>query len=154
MTDTVKEPSDTLQGNILKALNKTPFFEHFTLYEKKRLAASHTSFVKFTPGASIIREGELESCFYVLLSGSVSIMKQDVELNSQGAGDFFGEMAFLANTVRTSSVVAQELSFALRIDQELMAQLSCDIREKIKEQCIFKLVERVDKLTERLRARM
>ena len=81
-------------------------------------------------------------------------MKRRAEMAKLQAGEFFGEMAFLADTVRTSSVIAEDDVIAVRIDKELMQQLSCDIREKIKDQCILKFVEIVTKLTERLRVRM
>ncbi|MEO5353807.1 MAG: cyclic nucleotide-binding domain-containing protein [Magnetococcus sp. XQGC-1] len=138
----------------LEALNRIPFFKDFSTYEKRRLCSSHANFVQFIPGEWIIREGDIDSSFYILLDGSVSVMKQHVEIVYMEAGEFFGELAFLGNTARTSSVVAREPVLALRIDRDLMRRLGCETREKIKDQCIFKMVERVDKLTERLRVRM
>lgn len=155
LTVNTMKPEDAVASEqILGLLNKLDFFQHFSSYEKKRLAASHTSFVKFAPAVTIIEEGEIDSCFYIILSGSVVIMKRRAEMAKLQAGEFFGEMAFLADTVRTSSVIAEDDVIAVRIDKELMQQLSCDIREKIKDQCILKFVEIVTKLTERLRVRM
>ncbi|MBF0401419.1 MAG: cyclic nucleotide-binding domain-containing protein [Magnetococcales bacterium] len=113
-----------------------------------------TNFVRYKPGQLIIREGDINSSFYILLAGSASVMKQSVEILYMDAGEFFGEMAFLGNTPRTSSVMAREPVVVLRIDQNLLGTLGCETREKIKDQCILKLIERVDKLTERLRVRM
>ncbi len=150
MNQTFKEK----QNAVLKMMNNIPFFEHFSTYEKKRFFSTHANFVQYGTGSEIIIEGEMDTCFYILFSGSVAIKKKGVELSYLGVGEFFGEMAFLADTVRTTSVEAREPVVLFRIDRPLMARLSCEIREKIKDQCIFKLVERVDKLTERLRVRM
>ncbi|WP_130472481.1 cyclic nucleotide-binding domain-containing protein, partial [Candidatus Magnetaquicoccus inordinatus] len=72
-----------------------------------------------------------------------------------GTGEFFGEMAFLTNEPRQTSVVAIDDSVvALQVDQDLMKRLSAEIREKVKDQIITKLIERLNKTTERLRVRM
>ena len=69
-------------------------------------------------------------------------------------GDFFGEMAFLTNTPRTTSVIAEDRVVAYRLDQEKMQMMQGSIREKIKDQCIIKLVESADRLTEEIRNRL
>jgi CRP-like cAMP-binding protein len=67
---------------------------------------------------------------------------------------FFGEMAFLANTTRSTSVIALNRVVAYRLDQKNMQMLQGSIREKIKDQCIIKLVQGADRLTEEIRIRL
>lgn len=140
--------------SLFDVLNKIPFFKNFSTQEKRDLSIRKSNFLRFKPGAKIIQEGDLDSSFYILLLGSVIVKKQGVEILYMDAGEFFGEMAFLGDTARTSSVVAQDPVIVLCIDKKLLYTLSCETREKIKDQCIIKLIERVDKLTERLRVRM
>jgi CRP/FNR family transcriptional regulator, cyclic AMP receptor protein len=78
------------------------------------------------------------------------VLKEELQINTMGEGDFFGEMAFLTNTERTTSVVAASHVVAYRLDRLKMKRLQSSIREKIKDQCIEKLVGHVDRLTERL----
>ena len=150
----MESTQDASADAMLGLLNKVPFFDRFSVYEKKRLSAAHTGFQKIRAGVMFIKEGEMDSSFYILLSGRVAVSKKGAELGHMEEGEFFGEMAFLGDTVRTTSVIARNNVYVLRIDKVLIGLLSCDIREKIKDQCILKLVERVDKLTERLRVRL
>lgn len=136
-------------------MGKVAFFDNFSTYEKKRLAGNIAFFGRYRAGQRLIKEGDSDTSFFILLSGTVAVLKQGTPLINLGTGEFFGEMAFLTNEVRQTSVVAAEDDvIALQVDQDLMKRLSADIREKIKDQIINKLVERLNKTTERLRARM
>ncbi|MBF0382501.1 MAG: cyclic nucleotide-binding domain-containing protein [Magnetococcales bacterium] len=142
------------QEQIIDLMKAIPFFDTFTLYEKKRMASFYGGFVTYGPGTRIITEGKKDTSFYILLTGKVATEKQGVEINSMGKGEIFGEMAFFANTERSTSVVAQESVFLFRVNQESLQRLGCEIREKIKDQCMIKMIKRIEKLTERLRVRM
>ena len=146
-TDTSPEKMQELMDNI-------NFFHGFSRFEKKACAASASSIARFEPGSEIIEEGGNDTFFYIILSGTVKIIKKNVEINILREGDFFGEMAFLANTARSSSAVAESRVLTYRLNQEKMKLLQGSIREKIKDQCIIKLVERADQLTEKMRVRM
>ncbi|MEO5353955.1 MAG: cyclic nucleotide-binding domain-containing protein [Magnetococcus sp. XQGC-1] len=140
---------------LLELLDKIPFFKEFSSYEKKRVAGNNTAFKSYHANAKIIKEGDTDTSFFIILSGTVSVVKQGATIINLGAGEFFGEMAFLTNEPRNTSVIAFEESVvALQVDQELMKRLSADIREKVKDQIIGKLIERLNKTTERLRVRM
>ncbi len=150
MTNPEKYPPE----KIVAKLDKLPFFQKFSTYEKKRVAGHHSSFEAYRASAKLIKEGDTDTSFFILISGSVSVVKQGAVIIGLGPGEFFGEMAFLTNAARNTTVVAQDDVLALRVDQELLTRLSADIREKIKDQIIAKLVERLNKTTERLRVRM
>ncbi|MEO5364334.1 MAG: cyclic nucleotide-binding domain-containing protein [Magnetococcus sp. DMHC-8] len=143
------------QEKLVELLEKIPFFAEFSSYEKKRVAGNNTAFKSYRAGAKVIKEGDTDTSFFIILSGTVSVVKQGATIINLGQGEFFGEMAFLTNEPRNTSVVAFDDSVvALQVDQELMKRLSADIREKIKDQIITKLIERLNKTTERLRVRM
>lgn len=140
---------------LLELLDKIPFFSDFSSYEKKRVVGNNTAFKTYRANTKIIKEGDTDTSFFILLTGAVSVVKQGATIINLGAGEFFGEMAFLTNEPRNTSVVAiEDAVVALQVDQELMKRLSADIREKVKDQIIAKLIERLNKTTERLRVRM
>ena len=56
-----------------------------------------------------------------------------------GPGDFFGEIAFIQNTSRTSNVIANEVCILMKVDRRLLGALNADVREKFKDQVIIKL---------------
>jgi CRP-like cAMP-binding protein len=142
------------QDQIVDMMKMIPFFDPFSLYEKKRMASFQGGFVTYGPGTQIIIEGKKDTCFYILLTGKVATVKQGAELNYMEKGEVFGEMAFFANTIRSTTVVAHDSVFLFRLDQDSLQRLGCEIREKIKDQCILKMINRIGKLTERLRVRM
>lgn len=140
---------------LLELLNMIPFFKDFSSYEKKRVAGNDTAFKPYRAGAKIIKEGDKDTSFFIILSGTVSVVKGGATIINLGSGEFFGEMAFLTNEARGTSVIAvDDAVIALQVDQDLMKRLSAEIREKIKDQIITKLIERLNKTTERLRVRM
>ncbi|MBF0462999.1 MAG: cyclic nucleotide-binding domain-containing protein [Magnetococcales bacterium] len=140
---------------LLELLDKIPFFKDFSSYEKKRVVGNNTAFKSYRAGAKIIKEGDTDTSFFIILAGTASVVKQGATIINLGMGEFFGEMAFLTNEPRNTSVIAfDDAVVALQVDQELMKRLSADIREKVKDQIITKLIERLNKTTERLRVRM
>ncbi|MEO5341109.1 MAG: cyclic nucleotide-binding domain-containing protein [Magnetococcus sp. MYC-9] len=140
---------------LLEMIDRIPFFQDFSSYEKKRVVGNNTAFQSYRAGAKIVKEGDTDTSFFIILAGTVSVVKQGATIINLGMGEFFGEMAFLTNEPRGTSVVAMDDAVvALQVDQELMKRLSAEIREKIKDQIITKLIERLNKTTERLRVRM
>jgi len=49
----------------------------------------------FAPGREIIREGELTSDFFAILSGTVDVVRDARAIAELGPGDFFGESGAL-----------------------------------------------------------
>lgn len=76
--------------------------------ELKRIAPLCTQ-VRFSPGAVLIREGEIGSEFIVIAEGTAEVRLGGVDgaaVATLGAGDFAGEIALLDGSRRTASVVA------------------------------------------------
>ena len=62
---------------------------------------------KYDANTAIIKEGEEDHSFYIILSGVVTIHKNDQKIDSLQEGDCFGEMGYLAKAKRSTSVIAQ-----------------------------------------------
>lgn len=148
------QTEDFTRQQIWALVDKLQFFEKFSVYEKKRISGLHASFESHAPGSKIIVAGSNDTSLFIIIDGSVTVEKQHVGIVNLNAGEFFGEMAFLTNTPRTSDIIAVTRTLVLKIDQNLMENLSAEIREKIKDRLIAELVERLGKSTERLRVRM
>jgi CRP/FNR family transcriptional regulator, cyclic AMP receptor protein len=139
---------------IVALLDKVPFFKKFSTYEKKRVAGNSACFENYGPGKKIIKDGTRDTSFFILIKGEVEVSKKGAPIAALPAGEFFGEMAFLTGSARNTDIVALAPCLTIKVNQELLNKLSADIREKIKDQIIEKLVERLNKTTERLRVRM
>jgi len=129
------------RGKILIILNKVPFFKGFTSFEKEKIVDTDAAFFVAQEDEYIIEQNTLDTAFYILLSGTARVALDGVEqpLAQVEPGDFFGEIAFIQNTSRTSNVIANEVCILLRVDRRLLGALNAEIREKFKDQIIIKL---------------
>ena len=73
---------------------------------------------KAESGEAILNEGDVGMPFYIIISGSVSIYKHDVNIASLEQGDFFGEFAYLSGEepYRTARVVADTACDLMMVD--------------------------------------
>lgn len=79
--------------------------------------------MNYVKGIVLTHEGEIESKFYILLDGRVSVTKtinniEQRHLKELEAGDFFGEMALIHNAPRAATVTATEPVTVLEIDRD------------------------------------
>lgn len=127
---------------ILNILDKIDFFSAFNPGEKNMIADTRSRFVAAEKDEYIIRQGEADSAFYILLHGAASVTLEEngKKLADLGPGDFFGEVSFLTKTPRTSNVIASETCILFRFDKKVMHSLPPLTREKIKDKIIAKLV--------------
>lgn len=73
---------------------------------------------KVPAGHVITQEGALDKSFYLLLRGTARATVEGRQAGSLHAGDFFGEIALLANVARTATVQAEEECLMLTLDSD------------------------------------
>jgi len=79
---------------------------------------------RFGRGERIIEEGAPGQTFYVVGSGTVSILTgRAVEVTRLGRGQYFGEMSLLTGEPRSATVVAAEDAVLFELDRPTFAQL-------------------------------
>ena len=80
----------------------------------------------------IIQEGDVETSFFIIVEGRVSVRKGSKDLDMLNQGDCFGEMGFIGGSKRTATIVAKSEVSALKITASLIdkASLSCQLRFK------------------------
>ncbi len=137
---------------VLRIISDIAFFRDFSDAERHSFVSNYTRIQKCVAGVFIVKEGSTDSSFYILLSGSVSVMKNGnpAPLAELVPGAIFGEMSFLANMPRTANVVANDRSLFIQIDKKLMDVLGAEIREKIKDRIIDQLLKRMSKMNQLL----
>ena len=100
-------------------IDQLSFFARFTEEERRFLSTLESQIYKYFPADVIIKEGETDYSFFVLLKGVVAIVKNNprqVTITKLKAGAIFGEIAYVAKRKRTTSVIADGDVIALRID--------------------------------------
>ena len=81
----------------------------------------------FEPGQEVFRQGDLGDRIYVIQSGKAAVMREQggrsERLAELGAGQFFGEMALLSETVRGATIRCTEAMTALSLPKHEFAAL-------------------------------
>jgi CRP-like cAMP-binding protein len=88
-----------------------------TLLERCRELPTRT----FAAGETILAEGSRSGVLYILVSGSIEVVKGDVQINTASeVGSFFGEVATLLDTPHTATVRALAPSTFHVVDDPLV----------------------------------
>ena len=131
-------------------LEKVEIFEGLTQQELEALSAS--SVVRSYPkNTVIINESDHADSLYIIESGKVKVYCSDKNgkefiMNTQSAGDYFGELALVDDSTRSASVrTVEKSSFCIIYKEDFNRVL--DAYPNISRQLIRNLAQRVRKLT-------
>ena len=86
-------------------LRRVPLFADLGRRDLERVATTMKP-RRFNAGDSLAREGEGGVGFFVIEEGSASVSVGGREVGRIGPGDYFGEIALVAETDRTATVTA------------------------------------------------
>ena len=111
------------QDEKLKVLKKINFFKDFTSSELAEVIRA-TQWVKYEGGSIIIKEGEVEDFFYIIVSGEALVRKRGRTLAKLTAGEYFGEMAYLGQTRRTATVLANNNVILIKLSARVIDRTS------------------------------
>ena len=134
-------------------IDKLSFFDGFTQDEKRFLSTLESQIYKYFPANVIIKEGETDYSFFILLKGVVAIVKnnpKEVTITKLKAGAIFGEIAYVAKRKRTTSVIADGDVIALKIDTKNIDALKPAIPTKLKDNLIEILVKRLETMNKQV----
>lgn len=90
-----------------KELRAIPLFARLEEDDLTRLGKSAVQ-RNFKKGDTIVKEGEQAVAFYVIVSGSIDVLKSGEKVGAKKAGDSFGEMSLLDGLPRSTTVIAAE----------------------------------------------
>ena len=110
----------------VQSLRQVPMFRDIDPSRLKLLAFTSER-IRFSAGQKFFSQGDVADAAYVILDGKADIVLKnrdgEVKVAELGRNDLVGEMAILADTPRTATVVAAVPSSALRIDKRVFLEL-------------------------------
>jgi CRP/FNR family transcriptional regulator, cyclic AMP receptor protein len=86
-------------------LSQVPLFAGCSKKELKSIATLADE-IDLRQGKVLTRQGAPGREFFVLLEGTVEIVRDGKRIDTLGEGDFFGELALISNIPRTATVTA------------------------------------------------
>ena len=91
-----------------------PLFDRVSRREIEKIAALAAE-VSYPGGIRLLREGSRDDGFFILMNGEVDVRQGARQIQTLKRGQFFGEIALLANVTRTATVTTGTPVDALRI---------------------------------------
>jgi CRP-like cAMP-binding protein len=88
-----------------EALASVPFFSALSP-AARRAVAPYAEQIELDAGTQLTGEGKPGYTFFVIKSGTATVLQDEREVRELGEGDFFGEIALLETSERTASVIA------------------------------------------------
>jgi predicted Ser/Thr protein kinase len=132
---------DTRHFEILRKLDFFTEFENIELWEVLRISVWRP----LAPGVAIIREGEVNRLFGIVVDGQVEVSIAGSTLCRLGAGSVAGEVAYLhpAKDERSASVVTLEQTLFLEINAAALALASEELQERMRTALLAQLIDRM-----------
>ncbi|WP_114417985.1 cyclic nucleotide-binding domain-containing protein [Marinospirillum perlucidum] len=139
---------NTLRHKIMQLLSRLEFFKDFPETDKQLLVEGKGMIVLAEEGEYVIKQGSVDPTLYIPLSGELDVRVtneagKEVRIASIPPGETVGEVAFLTDSPRTASVVATRQTVLFRCSRVALKSMAPSAREKIKDQIILKLIERL-----------
>ena len=110
-------------------LRRLKFFHEFSHAEIwEVLRASHWQ--DYASGEEIVKEGEMDDRFYILVSGNCAVERHGKSLGMLSTGECFGEASYVPGAKRTATIRAVDKVTVLKVSSTLLEQVSasCQLR--------------------------
>ncbi len=127
------------QFDLLRKLRFFHDFSHSEIWEILRAS----EWRNYEPGDEIIREGELDDRFYIIVTGEVSVQSGRRAAGTLAAGDCFGEASYVRGARRTATICATTPVTLVRVSSTLLEQASSSCQLRFNKVFLRSMIERL-----------
>jgi serine/threonine protein kinase len=127
------------QFDLLRRLRFFHDFSHSEIWEILRAS----DWRDYQEGDEIIREGEMDDRFYILVSGQVNVASGRRQVGVLSEGDCFGETSYVRGARRTATISAAAPVTLLRVSSTLLEQSSSECQLRFNKVFLRSLIERL-----------
>ena len=106
-------------GDVIDYVLNVPFFESFSKDQVNEVLNTG-NIIKVPKGNVMVTEGEIDDSFFIILSGSAVVRKEDKIIARIGRGECFGEMSYLSGQARAATVSADTDCILLKVSATLL----------------------------------
>jgi CRP-like cAMP-binding protein len=124
---------------VLRKLRFFHDFSHAEIWEVLRAS----EWCIYQSGDEIIREGELDDRFYIIVNGTVSVESGRRQTGVLGDGDCFGEASYVRGARRTATIKATGPLTLVRVSSTLLEQSSSACQLRFNKVFLRSLIERL-----------
>ena len=123
-------------------LRRLSFFHDFAGSEIWELLRA-SEWREYSAGDEIVREGEMDDRFYVIVEGNVTVEMNARAVGVLSDGDCFGESSYVAGVKRNSTIRADEPVTVLSVSATLLEQVSTDCQLRFNKVFLRSLIRRL-----------
>ncbi|MEL7535675.1 MAG: serine/threonine-protein kinase [Pseudomonadota bacterium] len=98
---------------------------------------------EYRQGDEIVKEGEIEDRFFIIVSGDVEVCVNDNVVGRLQDGDCFGETSYVDGARNTASIRATTPVTVLRVGATLMEQMSSSCQLRFNKEFLRSLIKRL-----------
>jgi eukaryotic-like serine/threonine-protein kinase len=140
LTDDETE-QDTRHFETLRKLAFFTEFENIEIWEVLRVSVWR----QLAPNVAIVREGERNKIFGIIINGCVEVSIDGRSLCRLGPGEPVGEVAFLhpASDMRSATAISLEPTLFLEINASALALSSEELLERMRNTLLKRMIERL-----------
>jgi serine/threonine protein kinase len=140
----LRDEEETLDGREQFAqLRHLSFFHDFCGAEIRELQRAG-EWREYQAGDEIVREGEIDGRFYVIVSGRVTVERNGETIGTFGAGDCFGETSYVSDVKRNSTIRAVDGVEILSVSATLLEQVSAACQLRFTRVFLNTLIQRLE----------
>src|SRR5438552_1036861 len=123
-------------------LRRLKFFHEFSPAEIWEVLRP-SSWQDYAAGEEIVKEGEMDDRFYIIVSGSCAVERHGSRLGTLETGDCFGEASYVQGAKRTATIRSASDVTVLKVSSTLLEQVSASCQLRFNRVFLSSLISRL-----------